>query len=157
MGAGSLSGIPSREDLGTAGWGKLGGGFQMRGISDEISQEQRGEIHHRGAHVVDEPTPRGVSLVESQYLLVTTGRCDRSWDGSQLEMTEGAFNSRLMGDGSNDPQCVSVAKGTRGHIQSKYAAQQPGSIPIRGSHLRFLAVHTLLARCRNDYIAKLAA
>jgi hypothetical protein len=37
-----------------------------------------------------------------------------------------------------------------GRIQVKYPLQQPGPVLIRRSCLRFLAVHTLLARRRDD-------
>jgi hypothetical protein len=97
---GSLARRPRDGRLGQTGRA----GFQTMGISNQVSQAQRGEIHRCGAHVADEPTPRVVGLVASEYLLATTGRCNRRWDGRQLEMTEETCNNRLMGDGSNDPQ-----------------------------------------------------
>jgi hypothetical protein len=103
------------------GWGKLGGG-----ISDGIAQAQRGEIYRRDAHVADEPTPRVVGLVASEYLLATTGRCNRRWDGRHPEMTEDACNNRLMGDGSNDPQCATVAQ--KGHVTISRANTRPSSL-----------------------------
>ena len=37
------------------------------------------------------------------------------------------------------------AKGTRGHSQIKYAAQQPAPMPVGGASFRLLPVHTRLA------------
>ena len=37
------------------------------------------EIHRRRAQVADEITPRVVGLVESEYLLATTGECNGRW------------------------------------------------------------------------------
>jgi hypothetical protein len=51
-----------------------------------------------------------VGLVESEYLLATTGRGNGRRDGRQLAMTQDARNHRLLGDGSNDPQCATSAK-----------------------------------------------
>jgi hypothetical protein len=64
----------------------------------------RGETRRRYAHVADETAPRVVGLVESEYLLATTGRGNRRWDGRQLEMTQHARNDRLLSDGGNDAE-----------------------------------------------------
>ena len=62
-----------------------------------------------------------------------------------MEMTQDARDHRLLGDGGNDPQCATVAKGTRGHSQIKYTAQQPAPMPVGGASFRLLPVHTRLA------------
>jgi hypothetical protein len=36
------------------------------------------------AHGADEPTPRVVGLVENEYLLATTGKCNRSGTDANL-------------------------------------------------------------------------
>jgi hypothetical protein len=45
---------------------------------------------------------------------------------------------------------------TGGHIQIKHATQQSGPVPIRCSRLFFFAINTMLARCGNKRVTKLA-
>ncbi len=66
-------------------------------------------------------------------------------------MPQDARDHRLLGDDSNDPECTTSAQGTRGHIQAKDAAQQPGPRPVGGARWRFLPVQPLLAQCRTDH------
>jgi hypothetical protein len=101
-------------------------------------------------HVVDETTPRVVGSVESEYLLAHTGRGNRRWDGGELEMPQDARDHRLLGDDGNDAECAATAKGTRGHIQPKDAASQPGPRPVRGARVRLRPVQPLLARGGTD-------
>ncbi len=49
-------------------------------------------------------THADVGLVESEYLLATTGRGNGRWNGRQLKVTQDASNHRFMGDGGNDAQ-----------------------------------------------------
>ena len=97
-----------------------------------------------------------MGFVERAEFLATMGECNWRWDGRQLEMTKNTRDDRRMGDGGNDPQRATSVKGTRGHIQMKHAAQQPGPMPGRCSRLRCLAVHPLVTRCGNNRLAKLA-
>src|SRR4029453_14714356 len=60
-GEGDVSTLPSREDLGTAGFGKLGGR-----IANGISKAQRGETPLGCAHVSYGTTSHVVSFVESE-------------------------------------------------------------------------------------------
>src|SRR5262249_9174390 len=111
-----------------------------------------------GAQVCKRPSRRarrrqdhaGVGLVEHEYLWATTGGCNGRWDGRELEMPQDARDHRLLGDDSNDPECTTSAKGTRGHIQAKDAAQQPGPRPVRGARVRLCPVQPLLARGGTD-------
>ena len=74
--------VPSREGFGMAGFGMLGEDF------NRILKAQRGGTPLRYAHVSYGTTHHVVSLVESEDFLATTGRCNRRWDGRQLEMTQ---------------------------------------------------------------------
>ena len=65
-----------------AGFGKLGEDF------NRILKAQRGETPLRCAHVSYGTTHHVVSLGESEDFLATAGRCNRRWDGRQLEMTQ---------------------------------------------------------------------
>jgi hypothetical protein len=53
-------------------------------------------------------------------------------------------------NGGKAPQGATAAKRTLPHIQIKDAAQQPGPTPVGCASLRFVALHTLLARWGND-------
>jgi len=61
-----------------------------------------------------------------------------------------------MGDCGNQAERTLLAKGTCGHIQTKHPSQEPHPVPIWGSCLRLIIVHSLLAWCGNDRVAKLA-
>jgi hypothetical protein len=75
MGYGRASRVLQGDGLGTAGFGKLGG--------EDFKRDFKGAkvMRYTGAHVADEITPRVVGLVESEYLLATTGRCNGRWNG----------------------------------------------------------------------------
>jgi len=60
--------------------------------------------HRLSMHVADGTTPRGVGLVESTYLLATTGRGKGRGNGRELGMTEDTRDHRLLGDDGNDPE-----------------------------------------------------
>ena len=107
-------------------------------------------------HVTNEPTPRGVDLVEHEEFLATTGWGNGRWDGRELEMPQDARDHRLLGDHGNDPERATVAKGTGGHIQPKDTAQQPGPRPVRGTSVSLLPVQPLLARGGTDRPAQVA-
>ncbi len=98
---------------------------------------------------------KGISR-EREYLLATTGRGNGRWNGGQLEVAQDAGHHRLLGDGGHDVQGAPAAQRTGRPIQINCAAQQPGPIPIRGSRLRVLAVHALLARGGNNRLSQLA-
>ena len=72
-------------------------------------------------------------------------------------MTQDAYDHRLLGDRSNDPERATPAKGTCGHIQRKHAPQEPGPAPGRGTSQGLLPVHPLLARCRSDRVRNYTA
>ena len=55
---------------------------------NRILKAQRGGTPLRCAHVSYGTTRHVVSLVESEDFLATAGRCNRRWDGRQLEMTQ---------------------------------------------------------------------
>lgn len=96
MGEAQASGVPwarvsARAVL--ASWGR---------ISNGISKAHRGKTHRHCVHIADETTRYVVGLVESAYLLATTGRCNGMWNGRQVEMAQDARDYRLLGDGGND-------------------------------------------------------
>jgi len=99
MGYGRASRVLRGDGLGTAGFGRLRGR-----ITYGISKAQRGETRRRYVHVADETTRHVVGFVESEYLLATTGRGNRRWDGRQLEMTQDARHDRILSDGGNDAE-----------------------------------------------------
>ena len=138
--------MPWGEGLGTGGL-ESGWGEDFKGDF----KRSKGEVPFRCAHVTHETTRDVVGLGNPiERFLATTGRCNRRWDGRQLEMTQDARDHRLLGDGGNDPERATAAQGTRGHIQMKHAPQEPGPVPIRGTRLRLLAAHPLLARRREN-------
>src|SRR5262245_52984139 len=111
----------------------------------------------------------GVGFVERTYLLAKAGRGNGRWNGGQLEVTQDAGHHRLLGDSSDDASCATAAKRkvarlppstqwrkTGGRSQITHATHQSGPVPIRCSRLLFLAIDTLLARCENKRVAKLA-
>ena len=71
-------------------------------------------------------------------------------------MTQDARDDRLLGHGGNDLQRATLAQGTCGHSQMKHTPWQPCPAPIRCASLRFITIHTLLARCWDNRISKLA-
>jgi len=79
-------------------------GRRFGSLGERISNAQRGEIHRRCMRLAEETTPRVVGLVESEYFLATTGRCNRKWVGRRLEMTQDARDDRLLGDGGNNAE-----------------------------------------------------
>ena len=125
-----------------AGLGKLGRGEDFK---PDFKARRGAAIYHRCAHITYETTSAVMGLVEREEFLATTGRCNGRWNRCQLEMTQDACDYRLLGDSGNDPQCATVAQGTRGHIQIKYTAQQPTPMPVGGVSFSLLPVHTLLA------------
>jgi len=87
---------------------------------------------------------------------VPTGRGYGRWDGRQLEMPQDARDHRLLGDDGHDPERAAAAKRTRGHLQPKDTAQQPGPRPVRGARVYLLPVQPLLAGRGDDAPAQVA-
>ena len=108
------------------------------------------------AHIAEGPTPRGVGLVEREECMVTTGRRDRRWVCSKFEMAEDLADHLALCDDGNDAERTTATKGTRGHIQTKDAAQQPGPMPVRGCRFRLLPGYPLLAQGGTDRLAQRA-
>jgi len=121
-----------------------------------MAKAQQGERRRRAAPVADETTPQVVGLVESSYLVAPTGRGNGRWDGGELEMPQDTRHDRFLGDDGNDAERAPSAKGTRGHIQPKDTAQQPGPRPVGGAPGRLLPVQPLLARGGDNAPAQVA-
>ena len=72
-------------------------------MANGMANAQKGATPRRCAHVANEPTRDGVGLGNPiERFLARTGRCNGTWDGRKLEMTEDARDHRLLGKGSND-------------------------------------------------------
>jgi hypothetical protein len=92
-------GSPGRRPRNGRFWKAEGGGWHTG-----FQRRKEGETRRRYAYIASETTRHVVGLVESEYLLATTGRRNRRWDGRQLEMTQDARNDRLLRDGGNDAE-----------------------------------------------------
>src|SRR5262249_48645009 len=88
--------------------------------------------------------------------MVTTGRRDRRWVCSKFEMSEDLADHLALCDDGNDAERTTATKGTRGHIQPKDAAQQPGPRPVRGARVCLRPVQPLLARGGTDRSTQVA-
>jgi hypothetical protein len=101
--------------------GRLGnaGGVDSNGSSNA----QRCETPLRCAHVAYETTRDVVGLGNPiERFLARTGRYNGRWDGGKLEMTQDARDDRLLGNGGNNAERATSAKGTGAHIQIKHAS-----------------------------------
>jgi len=115
-------------------------------------------LRHPALHTRHSEATRDVVSLNDpvERFLAQMGRCNGRWDGGWLEMTQDAPDHRLLGDCGNDPERAAPAKGTCGHIQSKYAPQEPGPVPVRCSSLRLIHAHTPLAWCRDNRLSQRA-
>jgi hypothetical protein len=90
-----------------------------------MAHAQQGATPRRGAHVANEPTRDGVGLGNPiERFLASTGRGKRRRVGRELQMAEHLPDHLGLGDGGNDPERATAAKGTCGHSQRKHAPQE---------------------------------
>ena len=135
---GSVSGVPWGDGLRKGDLGRLGGSLFQR-----LRRLCRPETPRTAHTSPSEATRDVVGLGDPvERFLAQTGRCNRRWDGGQLEMTQDARDHRLLGDCGHDPERAAPAKVTCGHIQSKHAPQEPAPVSGRCSSLCLIHAHT---------------
>ena len=162
------------------GEGRASGVYQGRGPRDHRFEDaeggrfqtgiqaQRDEIHRCGAHLAYGPTlawaSSNTNISWRRRAGAMGGGTEASWRWRRMRVMTDSWvkvarlppPTQWRKNGSNDAQGATPAKRTGGHIQIKNAAEQPGPVPVRGSCLRFFAVHTLLAWGGNDRGPQLA-
>jgi len=85
-----------------------------------------------------------------------TGRREGRGVCSTFEMAEELAHDLTLRDDGDEPQHPTLAPRAGGQLQAKDPPQEPRPRLIRGSRLRCLAIHPLLAWCGDDAPAYMA-